>query len=153
MLFWYSLDFQMSQQILTILSLVPLPFLNPTSTSGISWFTYHWSLAWRILSITFWCVSWLQLCGSLNILWHCLSLGLEWKLTFSSPVVTVELSKFCWYIDCSTFTASSFRIWNNSTGIPSLTLTFFIVMLPKAHFSSDSRIYGSRMSSSLITSH
>ena len=24
--------------------------------------------------------------SSLNILWHCLSLGLEWKLTFSSPV-------------------------------------------------------------------
>ena len=37
---------------------------------------------------------WMQLCGSLNILWHCLSLGLEWKLTFSSPVATAELSKF-----------------------------------------------------------
>ena len=30
---------------------------------------------------------WVQLCGSLNILWHCLSLGLEWKLTFSSPAI------------------------------------------------------------------
>ena len=30
----------------------------------------------------------------LNILWHCLSLGLEWKLTFSSPVATAEFSKF-----------------------------------------------------------
>ena len=28
----------------------------------------------------------MQLCGSLSILWHCLSLGLERKLTFSSPV-------------------------------------------------------------------
>ena len=28
------------------------------------------------------------LCSSLNILWHCLSLGLEWKLTISSPVAT-----------------------------------------------------------------
>ena len=27
-------------------------------------------------------------------LWHCLSLGLEWKLTFSSPVATAEFSKF-----------------------------------------------------------
>ena len=36
---------------------------------------------------------WVQLCGSLNILWHCLSLGLEWKLTFSSPVATAEWSK------------------------------------------------------------
>ena len=37
---------------------------------------------------------WLQLCGSLSILWHCLSLGLEWKLTFSSPVATAEFSQF-----------------------------------------------------------
>ena len=36
----------------------------------------------------------MQLCGSLNIFWHCLSLGLEWKLTFSSPVATAEFSKF-----------------------------------------------------------
>ena len=28
----------------------------------------------------------MQLCGSLSILWHCLYLRLEWKLTFSSPV-------------------------------------------------------------------
>ena len=35
-----------------------------------------------------------QLYGSLNILWHCPSLGLEWKLTFSSPVATTEFSKF-----------------------------------------------------------
>ena len=35
-----------------------------------------------------------QLCGSSNILWHSLSLGLEGKLTFSSPVATTEFSKF-----------------------------------------------------------
>ena len=34
------------------------------------------------------------LCSSLNILWHCLSLELEWKLTFSSPVAIAEFSKF-----------------------------------------------------------
>ena len=33
-------------------------------------------------------------CNSLSILWHCLSLRLEWKLTFSSPVATAEFSKF-----------------------------------------------------------
>ena len=32
-------------------NLVPLPFLNPAWTSGSSWFTYYWSLTWRILSI------------------------------------------------------------------------------------------------------
>ena len=37
-------------------------------------------------------VRWVQLCSSLSILWHCLSLGLEWILTFSSPVATAEFS-------------------------------------------------------------
>ena len=32
-----------------------------------------------------------------------------------------------------TFTASSFRIWNSSTGIPSFPLALFVVMLLKAH--------------------
>ena len=39
-------------------------------------------------------VKWVQLWSSLNILWHRLSLGLEWKLIFSSPVATAEFSKF-----------------------------------------------------------
>ena len=42
----------MIQQMLAIWSLIPLPFLNPAWTSGSSQFTYYWSLAWRILSIT-----------------------------------------------------------------------------------------------------
>ena len=44
--------------------------------------------------IYFTSVRWVQLCGSLSILWHCSSLGLEWKLTFSSPVATAEFSQF-----------------------------------------------------------
>ena len=39
---------------------------------------------------------------------------------------------------------SSFRIWNSSTGIPSPPLVLFIVMLPKAHLTSHSRMSGSR---------
>ena len=39
----------------------------------------------------------LQLCNSSNILWHCLSLGLEWKLTFFSPVATAEFSNLLAY--------------------------------------------------------
>ena len=38
--------------MLAIWSLVPLPFQNLAWTSGSSQLTYHWSLAWRILSIT-----------------------------------------------------------------------------------------------------
>ena len=41
--------------------------------------------------------------------------------------------QICWHIECSTFTASSFRIWNSSTGILSPPLALFIAMLPKAH--------------------
>ena len=52
--------------------------------------------------------------------------------------------QICWHIKCSTFTASSFRIWNSSTGIPSPPLALFIVMLPKAHLTSLSRMSGSR---------
>ena len=52
--------------------------------------------------------------------------------------------QICWHIECSTFTASSFRIWYSSTGIPSPPLALFIVMLPKAHLTSHSRMSGSR---------
>ena len=51
MFFWNSLVFLMIQ-MLAIWSLFPLPFLKPAWTSGSSRFTYCWSLAWRILSIT-----------------------------------------------------------------------------------------------------
>ena len=36
-----------------------------------------------------------------------------------------------WHNECSTFTASPFRIWNSSTGIPSCPLALFVVMLPR----------------------
>ena len=52
--------------------------------------------------------------------------------------------QICWHIECCTFTASSFRIWNSPTGIPSPPLALFIVMLPKAHLTSHSRMSGSR---------
>ena len=52
--------------------------------------------------------------------------------------------QICWHLKCSTFTASSFRIWNTSAVIPSPTLTLFVVMLPKAHLTSHSRMSGSR---------
>ena len=49
-----------------------------------------------------------------------------------------------WHIECSTFTASSFKIWNNSTGIPSPPLALLVVMLSKAHLTSYSRMSDSR---------
>ena len=52
--------------------------------------------------------------------------------------------QICWHVECKTFTASSFRIWNSSSGIPSPQLALFIVMLSKAHLTSNSRMSGSR---------
>ena len=52
--------------------------------------------------------------------------------------------QICWHIECSTFTASSFRIWNSSTGIPSPPLALFVMILRKAHLTSHSKMSGSR---------
>ena len=53
--------------------------------------------------------------------------------------------QICWHIECSTSTASSFRIWNSSTGIPSPPQALFVVMLSMAHLTSHSRMSGSTL--------
>ena len=92
--FWNSLAFSVIQRMLTIWSLVPLPFLNPAEHLEV--YGSRTVEAWLGEFSTLFCyhVRWMQLYGSLSILWHCLSLGLEWRLTFSSPVATAEFSKF-----------------------------------------------------------
>ena len=52
--------------------------------------------------------------------------------------------QICWHTERSTFTASSVRIWNSSTGIPSAPLALLVVMLLKAHLTFHSRMSGSR---------
>ena len=52
--------------------------------------------------------------------------------------------QICWHIECSTFTVSSFRIWNSSTGILLPPLALLVVMLPQAYLTSHSRMSGSR---------
>ena len=130
---------------------------------------YYWSLAWRILSITFLACAaaaakLLQSCSTLcdpidcsppgspipsvwdecncAVVWS-LYLGLKWKHLFQSCGHCWGF-QICWHIECSTFTASSFRIWNSATGIPSPPLALFVVMLPKAPLTSHSRMSGSR---------
>jgi len=103
---------------------------------GLENFEHYFASVW----------GWVQLCSSLSILWHCLSLRLEWKLTFSSPVATAEFSKFAGISSTalSQRLHKSFRIWNSSTGISSPPLALFIVMLPKAHLILHARMSGSR---------
>ena len=68
----------------------------------------------------------------------------DWNENWLFPVWWPLLSfPNLWHVECSTLTASSFRIWNSSAGIPSPPLTLFIVMLPKAHLTSHSRVSGS----------
>ena len=59
------------------------------------------------------------------VVWTFFGIALLWDWNenwpFSVLWATAEFSKY-WHIECSTFTASSFRIWNSSTGISSLPL-------------------------------
>ena len=124
---------------------VPLPFVKPAWTSGNSWFTHCWSLAWRALSIILLAC---EMSAIVRQLQHSLALpffrtGMKTDLFQSCGHCWVFL--ICWHIECSTFT-----IWNCSTGIPSPPLALFVVMLPKAHVTSYSRISGSRW---VITPH
>ena len=86
---------------------------------------------------------WVQLCSSLSILWDCLSLGWEWKLTFSSPAATAEFSK-CAGILSAALSQHHLLGFEIARLIPSPPLALFVVMLPKAHLTSHSRMSGSR---------
>ena len=111
----------MIQQMLAIWSLVPLPFLKPAWTSGSSWFTYCWSLAWRILSII------LLACEMSAIVWyfeHSLALpffGIGMKTDLFQSCGHCWAFQISWHIVCSTFTASSFE---SKSVVAQLCLTF-----------------------------
>ena len=118
--------------MLAIWSLVPLPFLNPAWTSGSSQFTYCWSLAWRILSITLLAC---EMSAIVQEFEHSLAspfLGIGMKTDLFQSCSYCWVFQICWHSEYSTFTVSSFKIWNNSTGIPSPPLALFVVMLSKA---------------------
>ena len=129
MFFWYSVAFSMIQRMLAIWSPVPLPFLKSAWTSGSSRFTYCWSLAWRIFSIN------LPVCEMIirnySVVWAVFGIAFLWVWNENWPFPVLGhcwVFQICWHIECSTFTASSFRIWNSSTGIPSPPLALFVVI-------------------------
>ena len=141
---WNSLAFCMIHQMLAICSLVPLPFYKPRlyiskfpvhvllkpclkdfeHNLTSMWNEYNCMVAWTFFGIThpwYWNENW-----PFPVLWPLLSfpnLLIYWVQHFSSI---------------------TFRIWNNSAGIPSPPLALFIVMLPQAHLTSHSRKSGSR---------
>ena len=60
-------------------------------------------------------------------------LGIRMKTDLFQSCDHCWVFQICWHIECSTFTASTFRIWSSSAGIPSPPLALFIMMPPKAH--------------------
>ena len=129
----------MIQQMLGIWSLVPLPFwiqLKPlevhSSHNVDAWLGEFWTLLTSMWDECNFAVVWTFF--GIAFLW-------DWNENWPFPVPWPLLSfQICWHIECST----SFMICNSSTGIPSPPLALFVVMLPKAHLSSHSRMSGSR---------
>ena len=115
-------------KMLVIWTLVPLAF--PACTPGSSQVKYWWSPAWRIFGIIF------QACGISAILKQfepSLALpffGIGMKTDLFQSCSHCWVFQICWHTECSTFIASSCRIWNSSVGIPSHPLALFVVMLP-----------------------
>ena len=69
------------------------------------------------------------------VLWAFFGIAFLWDWNESRPFPVLWLAYWAY----SPLTASSFRIWNSST-----PLALFLVMLPKSHLTSHSRISGSR---------
>ena len=116
------------------------------SSLNIWKFTVHvlLKLAWRILSITLLAC---EMNAIVRYFEHSLALpffGIRMKTDLFPSYDHCWVFQICWHIECSTFTASSFRIWNSSTGMLSPLLALFVVMLSKAHLTSHSRMSGSR---------
>ena len=100
--------------------------------------------AWRILSIT---ILACEISAILQQFEHFLALlffGIGMKTDLFQFCGHCWVFQICWHNECNTFPASSFRIWNSSSGIPSPSLALFLVMLSKAHLTSHSKMSGSR---------
>ena len=111
--FLNSLAFSMIRRVLAIWPLVTLPFLNPTWTSGSSWFIYCWSPACKILSMTL--LAWEM---STTVWWfeHSLVLpflGTGMKMDLFQSCGHHWVFLICWYIECSTLIALSFGVLNS----------------------------------------
>ena len=127
----------MIQRMLAIWSLVRLPFLKPAWTPE---FMIHILLKPGLENFKHYFTSMSDECNSLGLPFF----GIGIKTDLFQSCGHCWVFQIAWHIECSTFTAPSFRIWNGSTGIPSPPLALFIVMLSKAHLTSHSRMSISR---------
>ena len=116
------------------MQLEPLEVLSwHTVEAWLENFKHYFASVWDECNcVVVWKFFGIALLWDCNKSWHFVVLGHCWVFQIS------------WHIECNIFTASSFRIWNSSTEIPSPPLALFTVMLPKAHLTSHSRMSGSR---------
>ena len=137
MFFWNCLPFSMIQRMLAIWSLVLLPFLKPAWTSirkftvhvllkpGLENFDHYFANVWNECNCAVvWAFFGIAFLRDLNENWP---FQVLWPLLIFPNLLAYWVHHF---------TASSFKIWYSSTGIPSPPLALFIVMLPKAHLIS-----------------
>jgi len=120
MFLWNFLAFSMIQWMLAIWSLVPLPFLHPTCISGSSCFIYCWSQFHILLK---------DFEHYLANMWNECSCAVVWTffgIAFFGIGMKTSLFQFCSHccvfqiccrIECSTLTASSFRILFKSISV------------------------------------
>ena len=140
-----------TEGMLAIRSLIPLPFPNPAWTSRSSQIMNCWSLP-SLENFEHYFASMWEECNC-AVVWtfFCIAFLWDWNENWPFPVLWPLLSfQICWHDEWGTFTASSFRIWNSSIGIPSPPLALFVVMLAKAHLTSHFRMSGSRWVTTLF---
>ena len=137
MFFWNSLAFSMIQWMLAISGSSAFP----KSSLNIWKFMVHILLKPYLENFEHYFSSMWYECNCVEV-WAFLGIGMKTDLFQSFDHCCVF--QFCWCIECSTFTSTSFGIWNSSTGIPSPPLALFIVMVPKPYLTLHSRMSGSR---------
>ena len=130
--------------------------VGPDWATSLSLFTFmHWRRKWQPTPVFlpgesqgWWSLMGCHLWGhtestrlkwlSSSSMWNECSCAVVWTFFFGIGMKTALFQSFghcwvfqiCWHIECSTLTASSFRIWNSSAGIPSPSLALIVVMLP-----------------------
>ena len=152
MFFWNSLAFLMIQWMLAIWSLVPLPFVNPAWTSGIS---VHVLLKPRLENFEHYFANVWDECNC-AVLWAFFGIAFLWNGNENWPFPVLWpllnfpnlLAYWMKHFHSIIFQDLKWLYWN-----PTHPVALFMVMLPKAHLTSYSRMSGSRwmITSSCIT--
>ena len=140
---WNFFAFSMSQWMLAIWYLVPLPLQIPAC--NIWKFSVHILLKpilkhFEHILVSMWSECNCTVVGKLSGI---ALLGIGMKSDLFQSCGHCWIFQICWHNECSTWTTSSLRILNSSAGIPSY-LALFVIMLPEVHWILHSRLSGSR---------